>query len=252
MRYVLEFDQLLARFFAGLQGHSAIVDRLFGFLFDLPTYKTYPFIMVGIALWFAHPDRAVRQKLIATGLGGALAMILTHLLQWAAPERLRPIQTGDYPFVWGRIGLDASSFPSDTMGISCAMALGIWSVSRAWGIVAFAWAIILVAGGKLFSGQHYFSDILVGAVIGLASTALFLRSKFPERLDGRLNAVETRWPTAFYLLFFFAALQLSTLFVDMRLSGNALLSRAEFDSSRPINDNRDHVARANTSVWTGA
>jgi|SRR5579859_1173034 len=240
---MLEFfghwDAAAATFFSHLNGQSLIADRMFGSMFSLNTFKVAPFVIILAALWMAHPeDKAVHRGVLAAAFGGTLSMFLTHLVQHLAPGRLRPWQSG-YPFLKHLVdsGLgDHSSFPSDTAGLVCALALGILAASLRWGALAFVWVAVVDVGGKLFSGDHYPSDIIAGALIGLAATSFFLWS---ERLiassDAFASKVQTRHPLLFFMVIFFVMMQLSTLFDDLRSTGNALLSRHKFEQavSRP-------------------
>ena len=237
----MSLDQATAAFFSGLNGKWVLADRIFGSILNQNLFKMAPFVIVLGALWLTHPkDEAARRGVIAGACGGILAMFLTHLLQHLAPGRLRPWQTGLYPFEKslesaGQVDqsgfgpLEASSFPSDTLGLACALALGIFAVSRRWGIFAFVWAIAAVVVHKLFAGLHYLSDIAVGVIIGLASTALFLWAKpITGRIDALAVRLQERHPTPFFILLLLGVFQFANLFNDLRATGNELLDRQVF------------------------
>ncbi|RST30857.1 phosphatase PAP2 family protein [Sphingomonas ginkgonis] len=225
---VVRFDAAAARFFSELNNHSVLADRIFGFIFALKTFKVFPLVLILVAMWFAQSrNERIRRAVIAGALGATLTMLLTHLLQHVAPPRLRPAQTGLYEFhIFGPFGPDASSFPSDTIGLACALALAIFAGSRWWGLAAFAWVLLVDLVNKLYGGFHYPSDALVGALIGISATGAFLLlPALTGAVSGWLDRFERTRPMSFYMLVLFAMFELSTLFDDLRKSGNALISR---------------------------
>lgn len=240
MYFVNQFDAASAIFFSHLNGKSALADSLFGTVFTLHTFKASPFVVVLGALLLRDPsNEKVRRAVIAGVLGAALAMVLTHLLQHVAIGHVRPWQTGQYPFrrsagvdthVLQTMPLDdISSFPSDTLGLTSALALAILLASRAWGIVAFAWLIVIEAGSKLFDGQHYPSDLIVGSIVGLSSTSLFhFLSPSTAYVSQASRQSCERHPMVFFIGVILLGMQVGTLFDDVREAGNALLKRHKY------------------------
>ena len=67
------------------------------------------------------------------------------------------------------------SFPSDHATAVGAIAVGLFLVSRRWGIAAMVGAV-LMAFARVYVGVHYPSDVLVGLVLGgvVAAAGAFL------------------------------------------------------------------------------
>jgi undecaprenyl-diphosphatase len=108
-----------------------------------------------------------------TGKVGLTGVIATALVSEVIKRQLcrsRPCDCGDAG-EWGTVG--ARSFPSGHAGTAFATATAIaFTVDgRRIGTTAFAAAGVL-AGGRVIADRHWTSDILAGAVLGTAVTAL--------------------------------------------------------------------------------
>ena len=108
-----------------------------------------------------------------TGKVGLTGVVATALVSEAIKRQLcrsRPCDCGDAG-EWGTDG--ARSFPSGHAGTAFATATAIaFTVDdRRIGAAAFAIAGVL-AGGRAIADRHWASDILAGAVLGTAVTAL--------------------------------------------------------------------------------
>ncbi|OYQ25679.1 hypothetical protein CHU93_13180 [Sandarakinorhabdus cyanobacteriorum] len=145
------------------------------------------------------------------------------LLSKTLPFRPRPLLDPDLPFrLPGGLTAEAlgitteSSFPSDHGVLFFALATGIWLVSRRAGLLAFTWALVMIALPRLYLGLHYASDLLAGAAIGVVV------SLAGARLLPRLAPVKwaaawaSRQPALFYPMFFVAMMELATMLVDVR------------------------------------
>lgn len=69
-----------------------------------------------------------------------------------------------------------SSFPSDHAAVFFALATSIFFVWRAAGIAALVYVFLFIAMPRLYLGFHYPTDILGGALIGIA-LAFIARAK---------------------------------------------------------------------------
>ena len=61
---------------------------------------------------------------------------------------------------------DLASFPSDHAAFYFALALGILLASRAAGVFAAAWTLIVICGSRIVTGTHSPLDIAAGLAIG--------------------------------------------------------------------------------------
>jgi undecaprenyl-diphosphatase len=184
------------------------------------SFKTMPFAILLVALWFM-PVRNGRRAVISAISGCFAALIVARLIQNLGPHRPRPAMIlkdafpDHVPF-----GTDWSSFPSDTTSAVIALTVGIFIGSRWFGAIALLWAAFIVAVPKLVTGAHYVSDLFAGGAIGLSATLLCYRASFlPAFNRGRMTGIPGRYPSLFYGLAFLLLFQLTTFFDDARHIG---------------------------------
>jgi undecaprenyl-diphosphatase len=121
-----------------------------------------------LAVWLLGPPawrQVAPRLLLAIGVLAALVLVVKRLIHRRRPE-------GE----WGGIyrATDPHSFPS---GHAARMAL-LLALVAAWGPAWLAWLLLgwapLVALARVAMGVHYLSDVLGGAVVGLAVASLFI------------------------------------------------------------------------------
>jgi undecaprenyl-diphosphatase len=93
-----------------------------------------------------------------------------------------------------------SSFPSDSASFVFAIATGFCLISWRWGLGMVAFATF-VGLARVAVGIHYPSDILVGALLGIAVTLALNRDIVHKRIAGPILSWETRYPPFFYAVF---------------------------------------------------
>lgn len=79
---------------------------------------------------------------------------------------------------------DLASFPSDHAAFYFALTLGILLASRAAGLFAVGWTLIVICGSRMITGTHSPLDIVAGLAIGAAVLLpmYFLARRFTARL----------------------------------------------------------------------
>ncbi len=87
----------------------------------------------------------------------------------------------------------------------------------------FAAFAAFAALGRVFLGIHYPSDVLVGALIGIATSLAVNRETVRKRIAPPILALEARYPPYFYGLFFLALAELSGGFPNTRRIGVAII-----------------------------
>jgi membrane-associated phospholipid phosphatase len=130
-------------------------------------------LIPAFALCWAMGRRNGDPDLEHTGKVGLTGVVATALVSEAIKRQLcrsRPVDCGDAG-EWGTEG--ARSFPSGHAGTAFATATAIACTAgdRRIGAAAFATAGVL-AGGRVIADRHWTSDIMAGAVLGTAVTAL--------------------------------------------------------------------------------
>lgn len=171
-------------------------------------------------LWVRDAGKlAKRHQLLATLLTTIIAIILGRMLANFLPFRLRPIGSAEI------VGENAqqsgfveawSAMPSDHAVMFFALANCFFLMSRAAGIFLFLHAAIFVCSARILLGLHFPSDVLVGAVVGVAISLILMPSL--TRLTGRLHK-KYFWhlrPEIRYAVLFLVTFQFATMFDSAR------------------------------------
>jgi undecaprenyl-diphosphatase len=188
-------------------------------------------------LWFRPgSDRDRRRKaIIAIVVGALFAVVASRAIADLGPHRVRPmydllVQHQPYAFPQSPNLVDWSAFPSDTATYFFALAFGIARLSRRLAIPAMLYVAGWICFPRMFLGEHYASDVIVGALIGIVAVwaALkveWLQSGFATRL---LELAEAK-PEVFYPAAFIASFEMGVIFEDLRTAARTVfdLGRAE-------------------------
>ncbi|MEO7913531.1 MAG: phosphatase PAP2 family protein [Roseiflexaceae bacterium] len=162
-------DETLFRAINGLAGHNQLLDTTLTLISG-----DGPFVLLGVLalLWFWPGERALRDSrqriVIIAVLSVAIALLLNqgiiHL--WARP---RPYETLHATLLL--TPTHEPSFPSDHATFVFAIAVAALFASAPLGLFSLFFAV-LIAFARVYTGQHYVSDVIGGAVIGVFCTVL--------------------------------------------------------------------------------
>jgi undecaprenyl-diphosphatase len=232
-------DFSVSTFFNGFARRSWAFDESVAFLSANDLFKG-GFLMV--LLWWAWFRRgsqaladAARDHVIATLASCVAALAVARLMILLLPYRERPLHTEalDWTLPHGVAvaALDGlSSFPSDHATLFFALAVGLVFVSRRLGLLAFAYVTIAIALPRLYLGLHFLSDLVVGGLIGGATSAAGNRLLVGGRLTRRVRGWSDSAPQFFYPALFLVTYQIAELFGNSRalVSGLVKLGKALF------------------------
>jgi len=126
--------------------------------------------------------------LIAVGGSGLLADLLKIGLGRTRPKLL--FADGIYDFTWFGLRADHWSFPSGHAATAAALMTALWCLwpRPLWLYVAGA---VLVAASRVITGQHFLSDVVAGAAIGVVATRVFAAWLLPRRDTDAPTAQDT-------------------------------------------------------------
>jgi len=163
-------DLILFNWIHGLAGKSRLLDFFGIFLAD---YLGYAIMVIAFVLLLADSDLRKKFKYYALLILSVIFSrgIITEAIRFIY-ARPRPFISLDFSPLVNESGYN--SFPSGHATFFFAVAGAVWLFNKKWGWRFFA-AAVLIGIGRIFTGVHWPSDILAGAIIGFASVWLAQR-----------------------------------------------------------------------------
>jgi undecaprenyl-diphosphatase len=163
------FDQNLAIWVNSLSGSSSILDSLMRWLAS--DYTIPPLLAITlIATIFAGRTSEERLRWQRAAFVGIIAVGVTN---WAIAisngmwDRVRPYEALSDDITLLFYPATDPSFPANPTGVGAAVAVALWGVGVRLRYFLIA-LTLLVAISRLYVGLHYPTDLLGGAVIGIA------------------------------------------------------------------------------------
>jgi undecaprenyl-diphosphatase len=149
------------------------------------------------------------------------ALAIGRAAQLLVPYRPRPLADPRLAIAWPP-NPDAdqlsnwSSMPSDHALYFMALATAFWFRARWLGLAIGAWSLLTGLLPRIYFGQHYPSDVVVGSAIGIAVAIAAMTMPLPARLLDAPAALARRFPAPFYALAMLVALETATMFFETR------------------------------------
>ncbi len=135
---------------------------------------------IGVAFVLIWRDRCSPRLALMVPTAGVIASGITTLLKLCF-GRLRPFHDdgtfGWMPFAYGPLHSVSArylSFPSGDATLAFATAAAFAVIEPRLARYGYAWAI-LVGIVRVMQGAHYVSDVIAGAIVGLATAEVLLR-----------------------------------------------------------------------------
>lgn len=226
MTLLTSLDQGLLVWVNHFMGQWPWVDQLVDRIKEAPLVKFAPMATVFCWLWFdkAGDQLARRKLLVETLLTIFLALIVGRFLALLLPYRERPI-THPELHLNGPVDLVLrtwSSFPSDHAVLAFAWAAALFRISPRVGLWLGLHSLFIICLPRLYFAVHYPTDLLGGALIGIALAALVARMPGRERVSSSVLGIEQARPALFYAAGFFILFELSEMFGSLRFFAVAL------------------------------
>lgn len=217
------FDTSIVSFVNRFAHHSWVFDS---FVFMLSDNHLLKGGVVAALIWWAwfrpSPNQLDSRKYLLWGIVACLlSVVVARALANLLPFRERPMATAALHFQTPYGASDEglihwSSFPSDHAAVFFALATSIFLAWRAAGILALCHVFIFICLPRLYLGLHYPTDLLTGALIGIALASI-ARVRVVRESLGRLAMPWLEYsPGSFYACLFILTLQIATLFQSMR------------------------------------
>ena len=211
-------------------GRSTTLDWFMRLVSGNAILKGLPVIMLFLFLWFrAGPDlEARRRKLLSLIAVAIMAIFVGRGMALLLPFRERPLRNPDLDLerpvsIVSGFAEGWSSFPSDHAVLFFAIAACFWLVNRWAGVLAILHALFVVSLVRVYLTLHYPSDILGGALVGIAVALLAMRPLTLLMERAGLPALGERRPEFLYPVLFFFLFQIATMFSSARELADAFV-----------------------------
>lgn len=216
---ITSVDRAITQAVNQLVGHAPIGDLLVFYLADMNLLKGVLFMAVAWYFWF-RGDGAVRAHVVNMLVIALLAVAVGRFLQFGLPTRLRPLDDPSLGLtlpahVTPAVLRNWSSFPSDHATLFFAMAAALAPISRRLAWAAAIWAGIVICLPRLYLGFHYASDLIGGALIGIAVALIYLWLPV-QRFSHAVVRLAKRSPGLFHAVAFVFTYEISILMGDVR------------------------------------
>jgi membrane-associated phospholipid phosphatase len=225
MNYLLDIvqglDLRICHFLSRFAGNW-FIDRFVDFQESNQIFKGVLIFAAYWWVWFRRgSDREKRRKaIIAIMFATVLAVVVTKIVAAVTPFRLRPIYVPNLEHHWS-ISINTSfaqwtSFPSDTATYFCALAFGLIVLLPRLKVPIVLYTAGWICFPRVYLGYHYASDVVAGAVIGVAVVWAVLRAEWLQSaIVPRVVAFADSRPHVFYAAAFLISFEMAAIFSDI-------------------------------------
>lgn len=219
------FDTSILHFFNQFAQRSWLLDKTMVFTSE------DPFVAGAVATsfywwaWFRDSKTKAREReIVLSGLAASFAaLFVARGLAVLLPFRERPYLIPELHFRQPIGALEYyydlihwSAFPSDHAVLYFSLATSIFLISWKAGLLSYCHALFVVCLPRIYLGEHYPTDILVGAILGICIGSLCLVGNlraFVARPALRLLNYST---ACFYTCFYLCTFLFATNFNSVR------------------------------------
>lgn len=218
-RLSLEIE--LVRWIASLGGRSWWVDHITLALVISPLFRAVPSVAILSGYWAAAGSDGrgpeTRREVLAGFLSSGAALVLSRLIQDVF-QSLRPVNDPRFSGLFHEsfTALDLHSFPSDHAAMLVPLVCAIAAIQP---LAGAATGLLLACGllARIWRGLHYPTDVLVGALLGLAMVWIVrLRPDALDRCLDRLDRARSRRPLTVATILFLIAFLYASMFESVR------------------------------------
>ena len=225
MTLIEQTDRALALAANQFAGRSIVLDKLVNDFIATALPNGGVFVAALCWIWFETDETGVhthRRNVVTALLAVMVVAGALWLLKASLPFRPRPLNDPDLglrvPFGVDPSSLNNySSFPSGHTAFYLALSVPLWMRSRWLGAAAAVWTSLTICLPLLYRGDHWPSDIVAGAVVGVALMLLLCQLIGATGLPDRVVRFSAKHPSAFYTIAWLFALEIAELFGDVQV-----------------------------------
>ncbi len=217
------FDYNLLLYLNHIAGQFPILSKVI-----VVTYESHLQFALAVALiwwvWFKAgapaQQQAIREKMVACLLGSLACIVVVRSMAAGLPFRIRPLADPHNGLHFAKEAegwVNWSSFPSDNAAMFFMLAVCLLSASRVIGTIALVDTSLFICFPRVFVGVHYPTDVVAGAVIGIAGGYLVTRERVRRPLSRPLLKWMQAHPPSFYASVFMVSYLFADVFVPARL-----------------------------------
>lgn len=225
-----DLDISITHFLNQFAQQSTLWDTLMVKLIEAEVLKGGVAMAVLWWLWFHSREERnqARQCVLPTILMSMAALLVARSLAYALPFRPRPCMAPGIDFrmpytMTTQWLMHWSAFPSDHAVLFFALATGIYSAWRKLGLLLYLYFTLLVCFPRLYLGIHWFTDLVAGAILGIAIAWVGYLPAVRAWINRPLMPLAQTHPSLFYSALFLLTYQIATLFTDVRALGHMVL-----------------------------
>ncbi|MEX3957243.1 phosphatase PAP2 family protein [Trinickia sp. EG282A] len=224
------FDTAILTFLTQHEFDSAVLNHAIRVMAGLYTFKGFVLIPVLWWIWFQPGERREwqREMVIATIVSGLLSLLVGRTLAHYLPYRVRPIHNSELLLHFPPVNFPEpvlrfwNSFPSDHAMLWMSVATGIFLVWRTLGALVLLYTVVFICLPRVYLGLHYPTDVIGGAILGVAITYLMTRDAARKRYARPASIWFERSPAASYTLAFVVCFELITQFDEVVRLGESI------------------------------
>lgn len=213
------FDSSIIHFINGFSRVSEPFDNFISNILENNLIKGAVIVSILWFFWFHKSSKLTfnRGRIIIGIIASIIGVIVSRALTLLLSFRARPFDNPDLhfvkPYFMQTEGLETwSSFPSDHAILFFSLSTCIFLISKKAGVFSFIYTFLIICFPRIYFGFHYPSDILGGAIIGIAITLLLSINKISTPIIQIIFKFSSKYTGLFYLLFFLLTYQMANLF----------------------------------------
>lgn len=228
---IRSLDVNVYHFLNAYAGHP-LFDRLAAFEEENDLLKGGLLLAAYSYLWFRNDKDQDnrRRQMIAIFTGTLLAIVVCRIIADVVPFRIRPMYDPGLsrrPHSFSIVGNMErwSSFPSDTAAYFGALSFGLRLLFRRYGALLALYTAAWICLPRMFLGEHFLSEIIVGSSIGIATVWLCTKTDWLRLsvANGVLSFADAR-PGVFYAAAFLAFFEMGVMFGDLRSAAHLVFN----------------------------